>query len=75
MAEEKKKLSLEEAFEKLETVIETLERPEPSLEESFQAYKEGVSLGQLCNIGGCGIPESVLHGGRNRGGTSFGSYE
>ena len=40
MAEEKKKLSLEEAFEKLETVIETLERPETSLEESFQAYKE-----------------------------------
>ena len=30
MAEEKKKLSLEEAFEKLETVIETLERPETS---------------------------------------------
>ena len=49
MAEEKKKLSLEEAFEKLETVIETLERPETSLEESFQAYKEGVSLVQLCN--------------------------
>lgn len=45
----KKKLSLEEAFEKLETVIETLERPETSLEESFQAYKEGVSLVQLCN--------------------------
>ena len=49
MAEEKKKLSLEEAFEKLETVIETLERPETSLEESFQSYKEGVSLVQLCN--------------------------
>ena len=45
MAEEKKKLSLEEAFEKLETVIERL----TSLEESFQAYKEGVSLVQLCN--------------------------
>ena len=26
-----------------------LERPETSLEESFQAYKEGVSLVQLCN--------------------------
>ena len=49
MAEEKKKLSLEEAFEKLETVIETLERPETSLEECFQAYQEGVSLVQLCN--------------------------
>ncbi len=49
MAEEKQELSLEEAFEKLETVIEKLERPETSLEESFQAYKEGVSLVQLCN--------------------------
>ena len=34
MAEEKKKLSLEEAFEKLETVIETLERPETSIAQS-----------------------------------------
>ena len=50
MAEEKKKLSLEEAFEKLETVIETLERPETSLEESFQAYKEGVSLVQIVRV-------------------------
>ena len=49
MAEEKKKLSLEEAFEKLETVIATRELPVTSLEESFQAYKEGVSLVQLCN--------------------------
>lgn len=46
---EEKQLSLEEAFEKLETVIETLEQPGTSLEESFHAYKEGVSLVNLCN--------------------------
>ncbi len=46
---EEKQLSLEEAFEKLETVIETLEQPTTSLEESFDAYKEGVALVNLCN--------------------------
>ena len=46
---EEKQLSLEEAFEKLETVIETLEQPDTSLEESFDAYKEGVALVNLCN--------------------------
>lgn len=46
---EEKQLSLEEAFEKLETVIETLEQPDTSLEESFGAYKEGVALVNLCN--------------------------
>lgn len=46
---DEKNLSLEEAFEKLETVIEKLEQPETSLEESFKAYKEGVELVNLCN--------------------------
>lgn len=46
---EEKQLSLEEAFEQLETVIEKLEQPDTSLEESFEAYKEGVSLVNLCN--------------------------
>lgn len=46
---EEKQLSLEEAFEKLETVIEKLEQPDTSLEESFDAYKEGVALVNMCN--------------------------
>ena len=46
---QEKQLSLEEAFEKIEQVVETLEKPETSLEESFAAYKEGISLVQLCN--------------------------
>lgn len=46
---EEKQLSLEEAFRQLETVVEKLEQPETTLEESFLAYKEGVSLVKLCN--------------------------
>lgn len=46
---EEKQLSLEEAFDKLETVIEKLEQTDTSLEESFHAYKEGVELVTLCN--------------------------
>lgn len=46
---DEKTLSLEEAFDKLETVIEKLEQPETTLEESFHAYKEGVELVNLCN--------------------------
>lgn len=46
---EEKQLTLEEAFEKLETVIEKMEQPQTSLEDSFEAYKEGVSLVKLCN--------------------------
>ncbi len=46
---EEKKLSLEEAFEQLEAVVEKLESPETSLEDSFAAYKEGISLVNLCN--------------------------
>lgn len=46
---EEKQLTLEEAFEKLETVIEKMEQPGTSLEESFDAYKEGVALVNLCN--------------------------
>lgn len=46
---EEKQLSLEEAFRQLETVVDKLEQPETTLEESFLAYKEGVSLVKLCN--------------------------
>ena len=46
---EEKQLSLEEAFAKLETVVEKLEQPETSLEDSFAEYKEGISLVNLCN--------------------------
>lgn len=46
---DEKKMTLEEAFGKLEEVVQKLEQPETTLEESFAAYKEGVSLVNLCN--------------------------
>ncbi len=42
-------ISLEEAFEKVETVIERLEDEDITLEESFAAYKEGMKLLEYCN--------------------------
>ncbi len=35
---------LEEAFEKLNTIIEELEKPDISLELSFSLYQEGMKL-------------------------------
>lgn len=42
-------LSLEEAFEKLDTLIEELEKPENSLEASFRAFEQGMQLVKYCN--------------------------
>ncbi|MDO4622742.1 MAG: exodeoxyribonuclease VII small subunit [Eubacteriales bacterium] len=37
-------ISLEEAFARLDTLIERMESREISLEDSFQLYKEGMDL-------------------------------
>lgn len=42
-------LSIEEAFEKLDTIINSLNREEISLEDSFHLYEEGVKLLKYCN--------------------------
>ncbi len=42
-------LTLEEAFARLEQVIEALESREISLEDSFRIYQEGMNLLKLCN--------------------------
>lgn len=39
---------LEEAFEKLDTIIEELEKPDVSLDNSFQLYQEGMKLLKVC---------------------------
>lgn len=39
---------LEEAFEKLDTVIEELEKPDVSLDNSFHLYQEGMKLLKAC---------------------------
>lgn len=42
-------MSLEKNFAKLEETIEKLEKEDISLEESFQAYNEGMKLLKQCN--------------------------
>lgn len=44
-----KGISLEKAFEKLQETVETLEKPEITLEEAFLSYKEGMDLLKYCN--------------------------
>ena len=45
----KEELSLEEAFARIEETIGHLEEGETTLEESFQAYQQGMKLLQYCN--------------------------
>lgn len=50
MAEKKeKKLSVEESFAQIEEIIEKLENPEISLEESFKEYQAGMKLLKDCD--------------------------
>lgn len=44
-----KEFVLEEAFEKLETIIEELEKSDVSLDDSFNLYQEGMKLLKACN--------------------------
>ncbi|NLY48194.1 MAG: exodeoxyribonuclease VII small subunit [Clostridiales bacterium] len=39
-----KEFKLEEAFERLNNIIEELEKPDISLEQSFALYQEGMKL-------------------------------
>lgn len=50
MAEKKeKKLSIEESFSQIEKIIEKLENPEISLEDSFKEYQAGMKLLKDCD--------------------------
>ena len=49
MDEEKKELTLEENFARLEELAEELERDDISLEAAFQVYSEGMALLKCCN--------------------------
>lgn len=40
---------LEESFEKLDEILNRLESPDISLEESFQVYESGMKLIKQCN--------------------------
>ena len=45
----KKEISFEEAMEKLEEIVDSLESGDFPLEESLKLYEEGVKLVNLCN--------------------------
>jgi exodeoxyribonuclease VII small subunit len=42
-------MKLEESFDKLNKIMEELEKPEISLEDSFALYQEGMKLLKACN--------------------------
>lgn len=46
---EEKKLSVEEAFTRLEELAGLLEEPQTTLEDSFLLYKEGMELLKYCS--------------------------
>lgn len=60
-----KKISLEEAFIKLDEIITGLEGEDVSLEDSFALYKEGVSLVENCQKEIDLVEKKVLALGRN----------
>lgn len=48
LMEEKERPSFEEALEKLETIVQQLEKDEVTLEESVKLYEEGIQLSKFC---------------------------
>lgn len=44
-----KKISLEESFQKLETIITEMEDGDMTLEDSFEKYEEGMKLIKNCS--------------------------
>jgi exodeoxyribonuclease VII small subunit len=45
---EDKKLSFEDALDKIENIVETLENEQVTLEKSIALYKEGLLLSAVC---------------------------
>ncbi len=43
-----KTMTFEEAFQKLESIVEILEKGESSLEDSMKLFEEGVELSRFC---------------------------
>ena len=48
MARKKQPPAFEEAMKELETLVESLEQGDQSLEESLQAFERGVALTRIC---------------------------
>ncbi|MBE5949170.1 MAG: exodeoxyribonuclease VII small subunit [Lachnospiraceae bacterium] len=45
----KEELSIEQAFDELNTIMEHMEEDSVSLEKSFELYKRGMELVSMCN--------------------------
>lgn len=45
----KEELSIEQAFEELNSIMDTMEADSVSLEKSFELYKRGMELVSMCN--------------------------
>ena len=58
-SEKNENLTLEQKFDKIEEILELLERPDITLEKSFQLYTEGVGLVKNCNDDIVGVEEKV----------------
>jgi len=42
-------LTFEEAFRRLEALVETLERGDSTLDEAMKAFEEGMKLAEMCS--------------------------
>ena len=49
ITEQKKEITLEEAFLRLDEIIGKLENRDTTLEDSFAGYQEGMELLKICN--------------------------
>lgn len=47
--ETQEEMSLEEAFEKLDGILKSMEKQDVTLDESLQYYQQGVKLLKFCN--------------------------
>ncbi len=43
-----KEMTFEQAYQKLEAIVESLERGDAGLEQSLKAFEEGMALAQFC---------------------------
>lgn len=48
MEEQKNEISFEEAFKKLQEIVQGIEKGEQNLEDSLKKFEEGVSLTRIC---------------------------
>jgi len=56
----KNELTLETAFEELESIVKTMEDSKIPLEEAFTTYKKGMELLQYCNQKIDNVEKNVL---------------